>query len=59
MVIAYLIAAKKMTLRDAYDLVRRQRRGIAPNLGFMLALMKVERDVLGENTSVSMSSNDG
>ncbi|KAJ3413431.1 Dual specificity protein phosphatase 1 [Chytridiales sp. JEL 0842] len=52
MVIAYLIAEKRLTLRQAYSLVTKARRGIAPNFGFMLALMKVERDIFGVNSSI-------
>ncbi|KAJ3073191.1 hypothetical protein HDU98_002010 [Podochytrium sp. JEL0797] len=55
-VIAYLIMEEKMTLRDAYELVRRKRNGIIPNIGFMLALLHIELEVLGCNTEVNGSN---
>ncbi|KAJ3288592.1 hypothetical protein HK104_008069 [Borealophlyctis nickersoniae] len=52
-VIAYLLAKERMTLREAYETVKRARPGVSPNLGFMLALMKLEKDIYGENTSIA------
>ncbi|RKO91466.1 protein-tyrosine phosphatase-like protein, partial [Blyttiomyces helicus] len=42
-VIAYLVAHEKLTLRAAYELVKRARPGVSPNIGFMLALIKMEK----------------
>lgn len=50
-VIGYLVAKQSHTLKTAYELVRRVRKGVSPNLGFMAALMKVEKDVHGINSS--------
>eukprot|EP00842_Homolaphlyctis_polyrhiza_P000666 jgi/Hompol1/15/HPOL_001682-RA len=44
-VLGYLVTTRSYTLRTAYDLVRRVRKGVSPNLGFMAALMKVEHDI--------------
>jgi hypothetical protein len=47
------MAKKSYTLKTAYELVRRMRKGVSPNLGFMAALMKVEKDVHGCNSSIN------
>lgn len=43
-VIGYLVTHQKHTLKTAYELVRRVRKGVSPNLGFMAALLKVEKE---------------
>ncbi|KAH6581191.1 hypothetical protein BASA60_002575 [Batrachochytrium salamandrivorans] len=48
-VIGYLVAAQKLTLKAAYEMVRKVRKGVSPNLGFMAALVKVEKDVFEGN----------
>ncbi|KAI8914932.1 protein-tyrosine phosphatase-like protein [Powellomyces hirtus] len=48
-VIAYLVVHHKMRLRDAYETVKQARPGVSPNLGFMLALLRIEKEVHGEN----------
>ncbi|KAI8855334.1 hypothetical protein BC829DRAFT_438725 [Chytridium lagenaria] len=53
MVLAYLIQREGMTLKDAYEYVRGRRSGVAPNIGFMLSLMRLEKDVYGVNTFIS------
>ncbi|KAI8613738.1 hypothetical protein BC830DRAFT_1170004 [Chytriomyces sp. MP71] len=54
-VIGYLILIQKMTLKDAYDLVNKARKGIIPNIGFMLALKNMEMEVHGFNTEIQAS----
>ncbi|TPX71920.1 hypothetical protein SpCBS45565_g00946 [Spizellomyces sp. 'palustris'] len=51
-VIAYLVVHQRMTLREAYDKVKQARPGVSPNLGFMLALLRIEKEVHGETSSV-------
>jgi hypothetical protein len=43
---------EKFTLNIAYTLVRKRRKGVSPNLGFMAALMKMEKEVHGINTKL-------
>jgi hypothetical protein len=52
-VIGYLVSKEHYTLKSAYDLVRKVRKGVSPNLGFMAALLKVEKDTHGENSRIS------
>nr|KAJ3419937.1 Dual specificity protein phosphatase 9 [Polyrhizophydium stewartii] len=52
-VIGYLVSTRRYTLKTAYELVRRVRKGVSPNLGFMAALMKVEKDAYGENSQIT------
>lgn len=52
-VIGYLVSKERYTLKSAYDLVRKVRKGVSPNLGFMAALLKVEKDTHGENSRIS------
>ncbi|KAJ2999843.1 Dual specificity protein phosphatase 9 [Globomyces sp. JEL0801] len=52
-VIGYLVSVEKYTLKTAYDLVRKVRKGVSPNLGFMAALLKVEKDTHGENSRIA------
>ncbi|KAJ3117037.1 hypothetical protein HDU96_008081 [Phlyctochytrium bullatum] len=54
MVMAYLILRERMVLKDAYEFVRQKRSGVAPNIGFMLSLMRLEKEVHGVNTSISV-----
>ncbi|KAJ3407733.1 hypothetical protein HDU80_007952 [Chytriomyces hyalinus] len=58
-VLAYLIASEKMTLKAAYELVNTARKGIIPNIGFMLALKNIEMEVHGFNTEISGTTLDG
>ncbi|KAJ3294393.1 hypothetical protein HDU79_011059 [Rhizoclosmatium sp. JEL0117] len=51
-VLAYLVMVQKMTLRDAYSLVSEKRKGIIPNIGFMVALLHLELEVHGKNTEI-------
>ncbi|KAI9202909.1 protein-tyrosine phosphatase-like protein [Polychytrium aggregatum] len=46
-VIGYLIKGEKMLLKDAYEHVKQLRPGVCPNIGFMLALMRLEKEVHG------------
>ncbi|KAL5036761.1 hypothetical protein RTP6_004284 [Batrachochytrium dendrobatidis] len=52
-VIGYLVTTAKYTLKSAYEMVRKIRKGVSPNLGFMAALVNVERDVYGENSQIA------
>ncbi|KAJ3179287.1 hypothetical protein HK101_010037 [Irineochytrium annulatum] len=52
-VIAYLMMREDMTLRKAYELVRSVRHGAAPNIGFMMTLMRIEKEKFGFNTTIS------
>ncbi|KAI8921649.1 hypothetical protein BC831DRAFT_476203 [Entophlyctis helioformis] len=52
-VIGYLVSTRQYTLKTAYEMVRKVRKGVSPNLGFMAALMKVERDAFPEMTQGS------
>ncbi|KAJ3277169.1 Dual specificity protein phosphatase 9 [Terramyces sp. JEL0728] len=52
-VIGYLVAKEKYTLKTAYDLMRKVRKGVSPNLGFMAALLKVEKEAHGQNSKVT------
>jgi hypothetical protein len=49
-VLGYLVKIKKYTLASAYDLLRARRKGVSPNLGFMAALMKLEKETHGDNS---------
>lgn len=51
-VIGYLVSKENYTLKTAYELVRKVRKGVSPNLGFMAALLKVEKDTHGENSRI-------
>ncbi|KAJ3138222.1 Dual specificity protein phosphatase 5 [Physocladia obscura] len=55
-VIGYLVCVDKMTLREAYELVRSKRGGIIPNIGFMAALLNLEKEVLGFNSVIGGES---
>jgi hypothetical protein len=46
-VIGYLVAVEKYTLSSAYTLVRKCRKGVSPNLGFMASLLKIESEYHG------------
>lgn len=50
MVIAYLIAKENMSLRDAYALVKAQRKLARPNKGFLKQLIDFEIAKRGENS---------
>ncbi|KAJ3260283.1 Dual specificity protein phosphatase 9 [Boothiomyces macroporosus] len=52
-VIGYLVAKENYTLKTAYDLMRKVRKGVSPNLGFMAALLKVEKEAHGQNSKVT------
>lgn len=52
-VIGYLVSKENHTLKTSYALIRKMRKGVSPNLGFMAALMKVEKEVHGVNTQTS------
>jgi predicted protein tyrosine phosphatase len=52
-VIGYLVKCKQFTLKMAYDMIKANRKGVSPNLGFMGALLKLELATLGDNTKVS------
>ncbi|KAI9005968.1 protein-tyrosine phosphatase-like protein, partial [Gaertneriomyces semiglobifer] len=42
-VIAYLVVYGGMSLKEAYEKVKQARPGVSPNLGFMLALLRIEK----------------
>ncbi|KAJ3092624.1 hypothetical protein HK102_005116 [Quaeritorhiza haematococci] len=46
-VLGYLMQHEHMSLQNAYNHVKKQRPDISPNIGFMLALMRFERDISG------------
>ncbi|KAJ3181899.1 hypothetical protein HDU85_003415 [Gaertneriomyces sp. JEL0708] len=46
-VIAYLVVYGGMSLKEAYEKVKQARPGVSPNLGFMLALLRIEKQVRG------------
>lgn len=50
-ILAYLISTERLGLQAAYEEVQQRRKGIVPNIGFMLALMKYEKEILGEQSS--------
>ncbi|KAI8826989.1 protein-tyrosine phosphatase-like protein [Fimicolochytrium jonesii] len=56
--IAYLVVHERMRLRDAYEKVKQARPGVSPNLGFMLALLRIEKEVHGENTAAAAPTTD-
>ena len=49
-VIAYLVQEEHWILRDAIDHVRTARPSVAPNLGFLVLLMGIEKRVLGSDS---------
>eukprot|EP00741_Cyanophora_paradoxa_P001691 tig00000498_g1641.t1 len=48
-VIAYLMAKKKLSLVEAFTLVREKRPIVYPNKGLLLALLLFERELVGED----------
>jgi atypical dual specificity phosphatase len=50
MVLAYFVLRRRCALRDAYEHVKALRPQIAPNQGFWLQLLEMEREVLGSNS---------
>lgn len=50
MVIAYLMLKENYKLKDAYQLVKDKRALARPNKGFLNQLMKLEKQIYGENT---------
>lgn len=53
-VLAYLMVYGKMSLVEAYDLVRQRRRLACPNVGFFKQLIDLERQVFNGQQSVRM-----
>ncbi|KAI9336193.1 protein-tyrosine phosphatase-like protein [Zopfochytrium polystomum] len=47
-VMAHLIKSERLSLQASYDDVRNKRSGIVPNIGFMVTLMKFEKEMLEE-----------
>jgi protein-tyrosine phosphatase len=45
-ILGYLIYSERLALQVVYEEVQRRREGIVPNLGFMLALIKFEKETL-------------
>ena len=58
LVIAYLMKYKKMTLKDAFNLVSSRRPCVRPNQGFWRQLIDYEKQLLVNNTS-SISKSQG
>ena len=48
-VMAYLIATRRWTLRDAYVYVKERRPIVGPNRGFCKQLAKFEKEILGDS----------
>lgn len=48
--LAYLVSVTKMSLIDAFRLVRFQRPSASPNIGFMKCLLKLEMETSGKVT---------
>ena len=55
-VIAYLVQEEHWALREAIDHVRSVRPSVAPNLGFLVMLMSIERRVHGSDSLTSSTS---
>ncbi|TSO88085.1 Dual specificity protein phosphatase 2 [Bagarius yarrelli] len=55
--LAYLIHARRVSLNEAFEFVKRRRNVISPNLGFMGQLLQFETDVLCPYTV--LDSEDG
>jgi len=53
-VLAYLITHARMTLLEAYELVRQRRRLACPNVGFFKQLIDLERRLLNGHQTVRM-----
>lgn len=47
--VAYLMSTLSLSLEDAYELVKRHKPNIAPNLNFMGQLLDFQRRLYGEN----------
>lgn len=56
-VLSYLIAKRRMTLRDAFRLVQRQRSVIAPNSSFFNALLALESKTHQQRTTAKLALN--
>ncbi|KAG5459213.1 MAG: protein-tyrosine phosphatase-like protein [Olpidium bornovanus] len=55
-VMAYLVKGEGMMLRHAYDFLRERRPCISPNIGFITALMRLEKKLYGKSTFVGEAS---
>jgi len=53
--VAYLMSTLSLSLEDAYELVKRHKPNIAPNLNFMGQLLDFERRLYGENVPPPVS----
>ena len=49
-VIMYLMIAKKLTLRAAYEHVKSKRPIITPNPSYVRELLEIEREMFGSNS---------
>lgn len=49
-VLMYLMRGEKMTLRDAWKLTKEARYIVKPNPVFVLALIKLEKELFGVNS---------
>lgn len=58
MIIAYLMKAEKMTLKDAYDHVRQCRPSIAPVPEYLKQLQEYEKSLLGKISMELESANN-
>lgn len=50
LVLAWMMRYKKLTLREAYTKVRKQRSFVCPNSGFVKQLLQYEKQLLGQNS---------
>lgn len=51
--IAYLMSSKTLSLRDAYEFVRKKRPTIAPNINFMGQLLQHEEQLLQHRSAAA------
>jgi protein-tyrosine phosphatase len=49
-VLAYLMKHEKMALKEAFILVKTQRKGVSPNKGFVKQLLRFEKELFGSNS---------
>jgi atypical dual specificity phosphatase len=54
LVMGYLIQIKGFTLKQAFFLLKKRRRMVLPNAGFMKQLIEIERQVHNGNTTLKL-----
>lgn len=59
LVMGYLIQIKGLTLKQAFSLIKKRRRMVLPNTGFMKQLVEVERQVHSGNTTLKIGPGGG